>query len=73
MAEKAKSYRYEFEGEPYKLFQIKKVEVQTVNAEEAEFPTLDPEDMDALGKLQTQNNTEEALEIEVLDDVYYED
>ena len=74
MAEKAKSYRYEFEGEPYKLFQnVEEVEVQAVNDEEAEFPVLDPEDMDVLENLQTLNNTEEALEIEVLNDVYYED
>ena len=71
LAEKARSYGYEFEGEPYKLFQtlnVEEAEVQSVNAEEAEFPVMDPEDMDALGKLQALNNVEEVLEIEVLDE-----
>ena len=73
LAEKAKLYGYEFEGEPYKLFQIKEAEVQTVNVEEAEVP-VDPEEKeDVLEKLQDRNNTEETLEIEVLNDVYYED
>ena len=62
LAERAKSYGYEFEGEPYKLFQIKEAEVQVANDEEAEFPVLDPEDMDVLEKYQDQ----EVIEIEVL-------
>ena len=71
LAEKARSCGYEFEGEPYKLFQtvnVEEAEVQSVNAEEAEFPVMDPEDMDALGKLQALNNADEVLEIEVLDE-----
>ena len=63
LAERAKSYGYEFKGEPYKLFQTANVEeVQAVNDEEAEFPVLDPEDMDVLEKYQDQ----EVIEIEVL-------
>ena len=70
LAEKAKLYGYEFEGEPYKLFQIKEAEVQTVNAEEAEVSADPKEKEDALEKLQ---DTEEKVEIEVLDHDYYED
>ena len=70
LADRAKTYGYEFKGEPYKLFQaanVEETEVQAVNDEEAEFPVLHPEDMDALEELQDRNNAEEVLEIQVLD------
>ena len=74
LCEKARSYGYESKESIINCFKLQMSKNRSSSCKwgKTEFPILNPEDMDALGKVQARNNVEEILEIEVFDGDYFE-